>query len=257
MVQTSWLFTSLYVTSGPLRPYESGAVPQIPKLFGDQRCHRLDFLAPCMSSSYQEIPQTPSKACEKVPAMYSPKSAMLNLHVDDIYEDSRLCHSAGVHDLSATQNDAPSSSFQSRNKKHVKLFEQYLLSCNSTTIQRILDPDPSRKFSERTKEKTSDCLPQSGMVWDSFLKKESSTEFLNPLAPYRLHPKGDNDCKMGTRSSTQSRKNNSRKVSVLAESVDPIPVQDAPVAHVCAESESKVYKVQVAAALSSGKAVWL
>jgi hypothetical protein len=178
------------------------------------------------------------------------KSGMLDLHVDDICETN---HSDGVKALDG-QHDAPLSSFQRRTFKHIKLFKEYLSTCN-----QIGDDFASPSSTVNSSVQRSIPVPQGSICWDSFLKKSDAPRTSMPLPRVAVNDKGNSippprsvirDPKLPRRSLPS--------ISWAAESLSqPAPRAEDSAFNARIALDFQVYQRQVASALSSGKTVWL
>jgi hypothetical protein len=176
------------------------------------------------------------------------KGGMLALHVDDICETN---HSDGVTALDG-QHDAPLSSFQRRTFKHIKLFKEYLSTCNQTG-----DDFASPSSTVSSSVQRSIPIPQGSICWDSFLKKSDAPCTIMPCVVF--DDKGS--CISPPRSVIRDPKLPRRSLPSISWAAEPMS-QPAPRAEDSALNarialDFQVYQRQVASALSSGKTVWL
>uniref|UniRef100_A0A7S0MR42 Uncharacterized protein n=1 Tax=Cryptomonas curvata TaxID=233186 RepID=A0A7S0MR42_9CRYP len=190
----------------------------------------------------------------------------MNLHLDDISEQ---CRSRDVKDCAkpsnpgASNHEIPPSPFLSKTKEHIKLFKQYVSTCQKHGVNCSLDPDSSSEGSEPSEEpprlihRRSSALASHRplMKLDSFLTRPRSSSFTGPLS-------SDNGRSNDSASRTPSQSSApSRTESPAMSWRSPSSAQSAlpQLGHHLDDEGlvSDVYKSQVANALGAGRAVWL
>ena len=192
---------------------------------------------------------------------FSP-STSLNLHLDDISEH---CRSRDVKDCAKSSNLGviPPSPFHSKTKEHIKLFKQYVSTCQKHGVNCSLDPDSSSEGSEPSEgpprlihRRSSAFASHRPLIkLDSFLTRPRSSSFTGPLS-------SDNGRSNDSVSRTPSQSSAPLRTESPAmswrspsSSRSLVPQLGSHLDDDC--SVSDVYKSQVANALGAGRAVWL
>ena len=189
-------------------------------------------------------------------------STSLNLHLDDISEQ---CRSRDVKDCAKSSNLGviPPSPFHSKTKEHIKLFKQYVSTCQKYGVDCSLDPDSSSEGSEPSEEpprrihRRSSALASHRplMKLDSFLTRPRSSSFTGPLSSDNGRS-NDSTSRTPSQSSAPSRTESPAMSWRTPSSSQSLLPQLGH--HLDDEvSVSDVYKSQVANALGAGRAVWL
>jgi hypothetical protein len=115
----------------------------------------------------------------------------LNLHLDDIHEQ---CRSKDVKDCAESSNigtakykiQSSSTSFYSKTKEHIKLFKQYVSTCQNHGVNCSLDPESSSNDSDSDEDhprrihRRSSASHRPLVRLGSFLTRPRSSSFTGP-----------------------------------------------------------------------------
>lgn len=183
----------------------------------------------------------------------------LNLHLDDIHEPSRplndVRESTKTSDF-AIHGSGKTSSCQQKTKQHIKLFKQYLLTCDQTGMRCALDTDSSSESSENSDDlcATSHIQPceqaDSRKKWRSFLTRHRSWSCNSPLPSQCSSISNDGDSRPRDLSTPSSRV--APSISWRSAGSCPVLVESCP-----KSDGNAVYRRQIASALKGGRTVWL
>ena len=194
-------------------------------------------------------------------------STSLNLHLDDINEQDRSSRdakeTAQSPNFPGRANDTPPSPFRSKTKEHIKLFKQYLSTCQQNGVNCSLDPESASDSSDTSEEQPPRFLHRRGSAYtinrptiklDSFLSRPRSSSFTGPLSSDNGRGNDSGASRTPSQTSAPSRSDSPALSFRGTPSSSSLQLP-----HLGAQDEavSGMYKSQVATALGAGRAVWL
>jgi hypothetical protein len=187
----------------------------------------------------------------------------MNLHLDDIHEQCRSRDAKDSAKSSTSKHEIPQSPFLYKTKEHIKLFKQYVSTCQKHGVNCSLDPDSSSEGSEPSEgpprlihRRSSAFASHRPLIkLDSFLTRPRSSSFTGPLSSDNGRS-NDSVSRTPSQSSAPSR-TESPAMSWRSPSSSRSLVPQLGGHLDDNRSVSDVYKSQVANALGAGRAVWL